>query len=309
MTALLHVPLEHSLNQVYEGLRTKMRRAQDSVLDREFVSSQDLFRRVTSELRVDLAAPPGLADAPPSELADGSINELTHLFFNVGREAGVPWASLPLLARNAAERVQLVAAFADPDAIVRQVEGKVKEAVEAFPRTAEDIECGSNPGDVLDPYILAATQELMYAGSFESAIGATVAHKALMMIEDLLGHLHGDVIGAMRGNVRVPEPRGNDQETLSYTSNPFPGADVVQPPLTDGELVRFHQIKSKTGSATGGGAGALALSCTSWRRCTEVRSTSTRWWATRCAGTGPGAELRTRLRARFSWWEVPRSGP
>jgi len=35
-------------------------------------------------------------------------------------------------------------------------------------------------------------------------IGATVGHKVLMMIEGLLGHLHEDVLGAMRGNVRVP---------------------------------------------------------------------------------------------------------
>ena len=73
-----------------------------------------------------------------------------------------------------------------------------------------------------------------------------------MIIEGLLGHLHEDVIGEMRGNVRVPEPRGLHQEMLDLETNPFPGADVVQPPFEAGGSLRFHQVKSKTGSAKGG---------------------------------------------------------
>ena len=42
------------------------------------------------------------------------------------------------------------------------------------------------------------------------------------------------------GNVRAPEPRGKDQETLDPVTNPFPGADVVQPPLASGRPLRFH---------------------------------------------------------------------
>ena len=72
-----------------------------------------------------------------------------------------------------------------------------------------------------------------------------------MMIEGLIGHLHEDVLGSMRGNVRLPEPKGSDKETLNPTTNPFPGADVLQPPgLTRG--LKLFQIKSKTGSAKGG---------------------------------------------------------
>ncbi len=56
----------------------------------------------------------------------------------------------------------------------------------------------------------------------------------------------------MRGNVRVPEPRGKDQEAFDYSVNPFPGADLIQPPTQQGERLRIHQIKSKTGSAKGG---------------------------------------------------------
>jgi hypothetical protein len=41
---------------------------------------------------------------------------------------------------------------------------------------------------------------------FGITLTASVSHKALMMIEDLIGHLHEDVLGQMRGNVRAPEP-------------------------------------------------------------------------------------------------------
>ena len=67
-----------------------------------------------------------------------------------------------------------------------------------------------------------------------------------------MGHLHEDVIGNMRGNVRAPEPRGFNQEMIDPHDNPFPGADIVQPPLHAGGGLRFHQVKSKTGSAKGG---------------------------------------------------------
>ena len=63
---------------------------------------------------------------------------------------------------------------------------------------------------------------------------------------------HEGVMGDMRGNIRAPEPRGFNQELIDPHDNPFPGADVVQPPTKDGENIRFHQVKSKTGSAKGG---------------------------------------------------------
>ena len=64
-----------------------------------------------------------------------------------------------------------------------------------------------------------------------------------------MGHLHEEVIARMRGNVRAPEPK---QESIDLEDNPFPGADLVQPPRKNGDAIRFHQIKSKTGSAKGG---------------------------------------------------------
>ena len=155
-------------------------------------------------------------------------------------------------AINLAQRTHLVRAFHDPDTVLAGVKEKVVEIVNSFPRKAVDIERGRNPGDVLDPYILTATQTLLYAGNFRNAIRATVAHKSLMMIEGLMGHLHEDVVGDMRGNVRAPEPRGFNQEMIDPHDNPFPGADIVQPPLAASDNLRFHQVKSKTGSAKGG---------------------------------------------------------
>jgi len=168
------------------------------------------------------------------------------------RKADLPEQAIPLHAVNLVQRLQLVRAFDQADALVLRVRDKVDRIVKTFPKSIDDIQRGRNPGDVLDPYIIAATQTLMYAGSFEQAVAGTVAHKALMIVEGLLGHLHEDVIGEMRGNIRAPEPRGVDQETLSVKSNPFPGADVVQPPYSASTRLRFHQIKSKTGSAKGG---------------------------------------------------------
>ena len=52
----------------------------------------------------------------------------------------------------------------------------------------------------------------------------------------------------MRVNVRNPEPRVDNAEVLDFNFNPFPGGDVVPPPLFEGDCLRLHQIKSKTGT-------------------------------------------------------------
>jgi len=79
-----------------------------------------------------------------------------------------------------------------------------------------------------------------------------------MILEGLMGHLHEEVIGRMRGNVRCPEPRSNNAEIFDFIENPFPGADVVQPPLFAGDRLRLHQIKSKTGTLNSSGGRRLA---------------------------------------------------
>jgi hypothetical protein len=157
-------------------------------------------------------------------------------------------------ASDLADQVQLCRAFANPAEVTRKVANLVEGSVRRFPVSADDLRVGSNPGDVLDPFILAANYELLSERSLQRTIDHTASHKVLMKIEDLLGHLHEGVIGDIRGNFRVPEPQGTEgKEALHPVFNPFPGADVGQVPLPERpHALRLFQVKSKTGSAKGG---------------------------------------------------------
>ena len=251
------LPDDHPLNGVTATLLKRMCEAQSERLEDNFPSAAALLSYVADSERVSLKPPQEMAQESVRSLSDRKYKDLVNFYEAQLIGQGASSTSSDIVAAALAERTQLVAAFADPEAAVRSVEAKVRAKVSNFPRTLTDIEVGSNPGDVLDPYILAANQELLFGGELDGAVEATVTHKALMKIEDLLGHLHEDVVGQMRGNVRVPEPRGEDQETLDPTANPFPGADVMRPPLVQGDVPSFHQIKSKTGSAKGGDGARL----------------------------------------------------
>lgn len=243
----------HPLNALGDSTKQGLIRAQREALEANFSCFADLCEQAASQVGIDpnlarfLAgdSPLSAADKPWAVLEADWAPAVTDLGLSVD-------AMFPLL-----ERVQLLRAFADPDEVVGAVERKVEEIVFRLPRSAADIECGRNPGDVLDPFITAATQELLCSGKMEAAIEATVWHKAMMQLEGLAGHLHEDTLGAFRGNYRVPEPRGIDQEVLDPDRNPFPGADIAQPPLAGGERPRLHQVKSKTGSAKGGDGARL----------------------------------------------------
>ena len=242
----------HKLQSVNSDLKKRLIRAQSNLLNLEFASAGHLIEKTFSDLRITCSVPRKLHDRPLSEITNQTYGELTRVFRTLLSKAGFPEQSIPLHSVNLSQRLQLIQAFDAPDEVVASVEEKIGQIVDRFPRTAADIECGRNPGDVIDPYILAATQYLLTGGDFEQAIGVAVGHKALMMVEGLIGHLHEDVIAMMRGNVRCPEPRGVDQEALDPNQNPFPGADVVQPPWSPTRSIHFHQLKSKTGSAKGG---------------------------------------------------------
>lgn len=259
MSKVLHVAATHQLNQLAPALRARFVQAQTEMIDAEFGTTGELLRRVFDDLKLKVVVPPATKAKPVSTIADLSYKGLVPFFAEILRANGVPAQANRLQAANLAHRVQLLRAFKDPDRVVGETVEKVSRIVSGFPRHAEHIQRGRNPGDVLDPYILAASQQLVYGGDLEGTFTATVAHKILMIIEGLMGHLHEDVLGAMRGNVRAPEPRGEDQETLDLRTNPFPGADIVQPPLGRSRPLRFHQIKSKTGSAKGGDGRRLGL--------------------------------------------------
>jgi hypothetical protein len=249
---LLHLPPEHPLHKLPEPLRERLAAAQRNLIHLEFPTAGAISAKVFDELRIQVAPPKDLAEKPVGELVDLPFQKLSTLMLGILQSAGVPEASVDSLSKTIAQRIQLLRAFPDPDKTLEAIEAKILDVVDSLPKTAADIERGKNPGDVLDPYILAASQHLLFAGAFGPSVSATVSHKALMMIEGLIGHLHEDVLGEMRGNIRAPEPRGENQEQITLEMNPFPGADLVQPPWSAKIPLRFHQIKNKTGSAKGG---------------------------------------------------------
>lgn len=159
-------------------------------------------------------------------------------------------------AGDLADQIQLCRAFENPGAVTKYIESSLATAIVKFPSSADDLKVGHNPGDVLDPFILAANYELLSQRSVRKTIESSASHKVLMKVEDLVGNLHQNVIGMMRGNFRVPEPQGTSakgKENLDGKLNPFPGADVGQVPVPDRpDIIRLFQVKSKTGSAKGG---------------------------------------------------------
>jgi hypothetical protein len=243
---------ENPINQLAPSLQETICFAQDNSFEKTFPDASAFLNTVFDQLRIRLTAPKALSSSSAPKFAEKSFGDFTRYFAALLQDQRYPEQAIPRTCIALATRAMLLRAFADPDAAVSFVCDKVISVVESFPKTAADIEVGRNKGDVLDPFILAATQYLLYQGEFDGAVSATVSHKALMIIEGLMGHLHEDVLGLMRGNVRVPEPRGADQEAFDHATNPFPGSDLIQPPTKTGERLRIHQIKSKTGSAKGG---------------------------------------------------------
>lgn len=160
------------------------------------------------------------------------------------------------VAKDLADQVQLCRAFGDPSAIIAAVKARVAATVADFPRTAANLKVGRNPGDVLDPYILAANFELLSGRSLPRSVETSLSHKILMKVEDLVGNMHEGVLGAMRGNFRVPAPRGGqagNKDIIHPAINPFPGADLGQVPIPGTpNAIRLFQVKNKTGSAKGG---------------------------------------------------------
>lgn len=213
-------------------------------------SGEDLFRLASHQLSLDrdLSYPTSFAELSAIELGNMShqalVGALTGLF-----ERGTGIAS------ELADQIQICRAFGDSVTMTNRVTLLVSEVIDKFPRTADDLKRGHNPGDVLDPFILSANFELLSSRVLRQTIATSMSHKALMKIEDLLGNLHQTVIGLMRGNFRIPEPRGTggSKERLDPVLNPFPGADVGQVPVPDKpDALRLFQVKSKTGSAKGG---------------------------------------------------------
>lgn len=248
----------HQVQRIGVNLLAELIRAQDSTINRSFSNSAEFCIRVFDDLKIAIPVPAELSGESVQAVANLGFAELESLFGKMLADAGTPESAIAMHSTNLARRAQLLRAFDDPDAVLDWATAKVEAIVADLPKTAREIECGRNPGDVLDPYLLAATQSLLCEGDFRHAIGATVTHKALMILEGLMGHLHEEVIGRMRGNVKNPEPRADNAEILDFQNNPFPGADVLQPPIAEGEPFRLHQVKSKTGTLNSSGGRRLA---------------------------------------------------
>jgi len=236
------------LSGIQPTLLNRISEAEEEMQWVRSASADDLLDAARSTLRIERFHSPframsaiELGNLRHSEL----VEELAPLF-DPGTE----------MATDLADQIQLQRAFADPTTVTMLIADLVKAAVEKFPAKAEDLKVGHNPGDVLDPFILAANFELLSEGNLQRTIETSVSHKVLMKIEDLVGNLHQTTISFMRGNFRVPEPQGSrkaGKEMLHPTKNPFPGADVGQVPTGDKpERLRLFQVKSKTGSAKGG---------------------------------------------------------
>lgn len=251
MGKIAFLPHDSLVQKLDPALTDRITAAQQSLFSHEFRGAKDVVERVVDDLKLAIT-PETPTKLSAEEFADQSFAILTAFYLELLSGNRIPIQGARLQAEGLAARTHLLRAFKNPDHAIEFVRNRGSTIAATFPRKAQDIEVGKNKGDVLDPFILAAAQHLLHEGNFESAIGSTVAHKALMMIEGLLGHLNEDVIGMMRGNVRIPEPRGADQESFDPILNPFPGADILQPPLKSGDRISLHQVKTKTGSAKGG---------------------------------------------------------
>ncbi|WP_298372760.1 hypothetical protein [Azospirillum sp.] len=251
-------PQRHPIHRLSGEMKREFNKAQQTILSVAFPDAFSFCERVFSDLKLAITPPAEMKNTPAAAVADRELANLVTLFDGMLRSANIPDSARRMHADNLSRRAQLIRAFDCPDTVLDWVTTKVVQIIADLPKTAADIEVGRNPGDVLDPYLLAANQALLCEGDFKQAISATVTHKALMILEGLMGHLHEEVIGRMRGNVRNPEPRSDNAEILDFIFNPFPGADVVQPPLHNGDCLRMHQIKSKTGTLNSSGGKRLA---------------------------------------------------
>jgi hypothetical protein len=232
----------HRLISLDPALLTRIDAAQREIDWIRSASGRDLLRLATDQLGLKelSGAVDHLTGIELGNLKRAELLDLLSPHFTAGTST----------AEDLADQVQLCRAFADPEAATGLVADWVAAKVKNFPRTADDLRVGSNPGDVLDPFILAANFELLSERNMQKSIEHTASHKVLMKIEDLVGHLHENVIGLMRGNFRVPEPQGSraeGKERLDPRRNPFPGADVGQVPLPEyPDRLRLFQVKSKT---------------------------------------------------------------
>jgi hypothetical protein len=148
--------------------------------------------------------------------------------------------------------IQRLLLWKDLDEVVRIQARMYDRVIADLPRRLVDIEEAGGGRDILDPFIVAFTSRLLHSGAVPELLRTLISHKCLMKLEDLIGHLHGEVLGNAGGGESVPEPQGEadeagkrNKELWHELYNPYPGADARR------GTEEFYQIKNKTGSAKG----------------------------------------------------------
>jgi hypothetical protein len=238
-------------------LRARIQRARNELAWVDSAGAAELLERAADDLGVVVDATRIVTEGMSAlELGNMTHAELVGKF----RPHFQPGTSIP---GELADQVQLCRAFEDPAKVVASVSNQVAATIGDFPSTAADLKVGSNPADVLDPYIMAANFELLSSQDLARTVETSLSHKVLMKIEDLVGNLHQKVLGEMRGNFRVPEPQGGrsgNKDIIHPAINPFPGADIGQVPTPQApRSLRLFQVKNKTGSAKGGDGPRLGI--------------------------------------------------
>lgn len=248
-----YTPVNSNLNKVSPALVTQMEEAQSSLLENEF---KDLYQIIElagdkQKIKTDLFGK--LKSKDIQFCYKATKLELEQLLYIEAESHSLPKEIQKNIIPALLNQILLIFAYKNSDSLIDLLDLRIEESVKRFPKKFADLECGKNPGDVIDPFLVAAASILIYSGDFSNSISGMTSHRAFMVLEDLIGHLHEDMIGKMRGNVRVPEPNGKGtKEKLDFMLNPFPGADVMQPPLFKGDVAKMFQVKNKTGSAKGG---------------------------------------------------------
>ena len=184
-----------------------------------------------------------IADRFPTilELYEATADELADSF-NVSSEAAQRYRVL----------TQRYLVWEDPHEVAFVLETLFDRVIQNLPRTLTELEESGGGRDLLDPFIVAFTSELLSTGSTSDLLRLLAAHKCLMKLEDLIGNLHQEALGPAAGGDRVPEPQGvpdasgrRNKEVWHEELNPYPGADARR------GSSEFYQIKNKTGSAKG----------------------------------------------------------
>lgn len=219
------------------------------------------FKRPSDLIRNSLA----LSDIPAEGLDESEVRNLLPTFDDMfhasdnallGAIKSVIVSLPPEKRENASRRflkhAKRLMVFKDLDELRKALRPLIARNIKEMPRNLTELEISGGGRDILDPFIVAFDLHLLSRGSVDQLLRNLLAHKCLMKMEDLIGHMHEEALGRAAGKERIPEPEGiispdgkRDKETWHPTKNPYPGADAR---LGHKE---FHQIKNKTGSAKG----------------------------------------------------------